>query len=516
MQIKKIINILFFTFILVSSSWAQQTNERELTLEDCILHAIRNNLDVAVEIYSTELADISVSSAKEKFLPNLNFNLDRRNTNTVSFSWIEASEQITSKYNNYGVSLNQVIPTGGQFSVSLNADMNDSNQKFITINPRYGSSLVFSFTQPLLRNFGIKTSRREILVAKNNSEISENNLKNILLNTVFSVEESYWNLVFSIETLEVRKKSLKLARDLLEKNQKEVEIGTLAPKEILSAQAEVAAREADILQAETLVKNNKDQLKTLINITDEKGTVEIIPVDKPGFDQREVSLEESVRLAMENRPDLLSSRVDLENKDLDLTYARNQLLPALNLNANYWSPGVSGDQIIYDPNNPFGPPIDTIPGSSSDALMDALNFKYNNWSISLTLDIPLNTIFSRASVARANASLEQARVRMKSIEQKAFLEIKTLVRTVQTDYQRVNAYKIARELAEKKLEAEEAKLEAGLSNNYFVLQYQRDLANARSNELRAVIDYNLSLSKLDKALGVSLKNWNVKLTNIFK
>jgi outer membrane protein TolC len=242
--------------------------------------------------------------------------------------------------------------------------------------------------------------------------------------------------------------------------------------------------------------------------------VEIVPVDQPGFKEREIEVEEAFRLALENRPDLQSSRINMKNRDLDVDYAWNQLLPSLNLNADYWSPGLSGDQVLYLDNNPFsGIIVGTIPGGASDALKDAMNFKYQNWSVYFTLDIPLNTVFSRAALVRAKMSRQQADVRLQSLEKKAFLEAKTTVRTVHTDFRRVEAYRIARELAEMKLEAEEAKLRAGFTTNFVVLQYQRDLASARSSELRAIIDYNLSLSRLDNSLGIGLKTWDIKVSD---
>jgi outer membrane protein TolC len=330
------------------------------------------------------------------------------------------------------------------------------------------------------------------------------------------VESAYWNFVHSIENLKVKRQSLKLAQDLLTKSKREVDVGTLAPIEILSAQTEVASREADILQAEAMVKNNEDLLKTIINLAaEEKGVeVDIIPVDKPAFTKKEVSLEGAILTALENRPDLQSSRIDLQNKKINLSYAKNQLLPDLSLRASYWSPGISGTQIIYDELDPFGPPIMTIPGGSSAALRDAFDFKYKNWSVGLTLSIPLSTVLSRAEYAQARVDLDQALFRLENQEQQIFLEIKNAVRAVQTDYKRVHAYKIARELAEKKLEAEEKKLKVGLTANYVVVQHQRDLADARSAELQAMIDYNLSLASLDKALGTTLKNKNIRFSDI--
>ena len=195
-----------------------------------------------------------------------------------------------------------------------------------------------------------------------------------------------------------------------------------------------------------------------------------------------------------------------------MSYAKNQLLPELNLNASYWSPGISGTELLYDPNNPLGDPIGSKPGGAMDSFKDAFNFKFRNWSVRLTLSVPLNTMFSRAQQAQARTELDQTRLRLKNQEQQVILEVKNAVRTVQTNYKRMQAYRAARELAEKTLEAEEKKLKVGLTTHYTVLQHQRDLANAISAELRSIIDYNLSQAQLDKVMGVSLKNKNIKLS----
>lgn len=514
MPVRKIINCFVLISFLFGTAFAQSEKKKTLSLEECILLAVKNNLGVAVEIISPQISDLTVARAKEKFLPALGLSYRRQNTNSPSYSWIQASEQLTTTYSDYSAGVDQLIPTGGRFSLFLDSYKNDSNTRFQTINPYYGSTLSIGFTQPLLKDFGFKVSRNEILVAQNNHKISGNEFRSVLLRTIYDVEEAYWNLVYSIDTLEVKRQSLGLAQDLLEKNQKEINIGTLAPKEILSSQAEVAVRKADILQAQAQVKDYTDILRTLINLPKEEGIVEIVLSDKPSFEKKELSFEEALAHARENRPDLQSQEIDRENKDLGLLYARNQLLPALSLNASYWSPGISGTQILYLNNDPLsGIIIGKVPGGASNALRDALNFKYRNWSVYLTLDIPLKSIVSRAAAAQAKLDLDQSTKKLKYLEQQAELEIRMALRAIQTDYERVEAYKAASDLAEKKLQAEEAKFRAGLSTNYFVLQYQRDLADARSSELRAVIDYNLSKSRLDRALGVSLKNRNIKLAS---
>lgn len=498
-----------------------QDTEKVLTmsLDDCISKALENNLGVAVAMLNPELADLAVNQANEKFMPTMSFNFRKQDTNQASYSWLDATESLSTVNTNYSTNIVQQVPTGGSLTVSLSSGVYDTNRTGTTINPRYSSTLQFEFSQPLLRNFGPKMSRREIIVAKNRLGMSEEDLKRTLQETIYSVEEAYWNLVYAMDNLKVSQQSLQLAQDLLEKNQRGVEVGTLAPIEIVSAQAQVASREADILAAEAEVKNMEDRLKNILNLaadSPEAELIRIIPQDTPSYEPMDISLDEALSIALENRPDLQSSRIGLKNSEIDLNYTRNQTLPDLRLQASYWSPGVSGTQLIYPPGFPTGDPIATIPGGAGDSFKDVFGFKYQNWSINLTLDIPLNNIFSRAALAQASVNLKQARLQLENQERSIYTDIKIAVRAVDTNFKRIQALKVARELAEKQLEAEEEKLKVGLTTNYLVLQAQRDLSSQRTQEIRAIIDYNLSLARLNRDMGVSLKEKNIIVADLLE
>lgn len=504
---------------LATLSLAQEAEKTlQLSLEDCIVKAMKNNLGVAIEVLTPEIRDLSVRAANEKFLPSLSLSYYTTDQEQASYSFLEAADILATEQNQYTVDIIQQIPYGGNFNLSLSNNKVDTSRTGITINPSYRSQLRFDFTQPLLKNFGYKISRREIIVAQNNLAISEKNLERTLQDTIYSVEDAYWNLVASIEALKVSQQSLQLARDFLERQKRAVEVGTEAPIEILTAQSEVASREADILAAEALVKNNEDRLKLIINLVAEEADAEIliiVPQEMPAFEKKEISLDEAFATALQNRPDLESTRIGIKNSEMNLSFAKNQQLPTLNLNASYWSPGVSGTQLILDPKNPFGPPIDEIPGGISDAIKDVFGFKYKNWSVRFTLDVPLNTVISRANLAQAKVDLEQAVLQLEKQKQDVYLEIKQAVRAVETNYKRVQAYKVARELQEQKLEAEEEKFRVGLTTPYLVLQYQRDLTNSQNQELRAIVDYNLSLANLERALGISLKEKNISMVDVY-
>jgi outer membrane protein TolC len=516
---KRIISIPIFILSVFSficlPAFGEEEEVLSLSLEECILKALKNNLQVAVESFNPEIADLSVTQAKEFFMPRFGLDYGRQETQNPPYWWIQGADTITSEYDNYGVSLSQQIPTGGSFSLSLYGYRTDTNEAFQLLNPRYGSTLTLDFTQPLLKNFGFKVSRKEIIIARNNLDISLNQLESTLFETIYSVQEAYWNLAFSIESFKVRQQSLQLARDLLAKNKKEVEVGKLAPIEVLNAQAVVASREADILQAESLIKSNEDLLKTIINLSRERDLepVKIVPIDKPEFMDKEISLGEALKEALQKRPDLKMTKIDIETKQLNLTVARNQILPELNLQVSYWSPGLSGDRIIYEGDNPItGEIIGKEEGSGRDALRDAMRFLYNNWTIGLTFSLPLSSFTTRAEYARSKVELDQSLTKLMDLEQQISLEVRNAVRDIETNGKRVQAYRLARELAMERLEAEEKKLNVGLTTNYFVLQYQEELARQRSLELKSIVDYSLAWARLEKAMGTSLERRNMKLS----
>ena len=514
---KKILGSLLACAVALAApaSGQEKAGTLQMSLEECIVKALRDNLGVAIQVMAPQISGEGVSRAQEKYIPSLSLSFSSRNTENATFSYLDAQQESTvdQTQNFTFLSASQALPTGGTLNLDFTGYKTATNRTGQTINPRYGTTLRFNISQPLLRNFGAKMSRREIHVAVNNLGVSEEQLRRTLTDTVYNVESAYWNLVYSIENLEVRKQSLELAQELLEKNQRSVEVGTMAPMDVLSARAEVATREADIIQAEAEVEMRADQLKVLLNLAGERGQeVEtLLPRDKPTFEEKRFDLEEALALAIQNRTDLAISRIGIKNQELNLSYARNQALPDLNLSAAFSSPGIDGTQLIYDGNPILGNVIDTIPGGISGALKQTANFKYPNWNLGLTLSVPLANVFSNAGLAQAKLNMRQAMLELESQKQQVYLEIKNAVRSVDANFKRILAYTTARELAEQKLAAEEEKRRVGLSTNYMVLQMQRDLASARISELNAIIAYNVSLASLERSMGTNLKSRNITL-----
>ncbi len=513
-KITSLVVVLFCFSILVSS---QDEDVLPLSLQDCIVKALQDNLNLAIQVYNPEMADMSITQAKEYFMPSLDFAFGRRRTDYPSYWWLQGEDSVVSKYGDYSFAFTQQIPTGGSFVLSFNNYRSETNELFQLINPRYGATLQFDFVQPLLRNGGLKMGRKEIIIAENNLEISQTQFESVVQNTIYTVVETYWNLLYAIEDLKVKNQSLQLARDLLAKNKKEVEVGKLAPLEVLNAETVVAQREADILAAEVLIKRREDLLKYHLNMSDVQALTpkSIVPMDRPDFIKKVISFDEAWQVAQVKRPDLRANRKNIENNDFKMSVAKNKMLPGLDLSFSYWSPGISGDRILYLDDNPFlGIIIGKAEGSAGDAVGDALNFKHNNWNVALTLTLPLSNVITRAEYVKSRMELEKSQLELEDNKKFAMLDVNDAVREVETHIKRVEAYRLARELAQKRLEAEEKKLDVGLTTNYFVLTYQEELATARSTEIKSMLDYILALARLDRAMGSSLESWNVRLPHI--
>ena len=511
---KRLLFALLLVFVLLSA-FSLGANERTLSLQDCLAIALKNNIALGIKVVQAERWEGLLSQAKEKFLPALTFELGKAETNSPSYSWIEAEGAISSDSRALSGQVVQALWLGGTFTLGIGTSQYKSNERFQTINPRYEGAVSFELVQPLLRDMGNRISRKGILIARNNRTISDNELQAALLDTVYRVEELYWNLVFAERNLDAKKQAVKLAEDLLKKNQKMAELGVIAEIEILSAEAETAGRRAEILEAQALLENSRDELASTINLRAESGGAGVVirPGDEPGSEEKALDPQEALRQALANRPDYVNTGIALDSKDLEVGFAKNQMLPALNVNAQYWSPGLSGTQIVYRDDNPLtGEVIGIIPGAAADAFKNALKFGYKNWSLYLSLDIPLNTAFSRGAYTAARMERREAQLRRYELERQIGLELSTVVRSASSGFQRIQATRSARELTEKKLAAEEKRLAAGLTTSYTVLQFQRDYALAISTELRALCDYNLALARLEKAKGTSLKSRQIEFS----
>ena len=279
---------------------ANGANVLNLTLDETIVRALKHNVALLVAELTPQSSALSVKSAQEIYYPTLGFNVRKQNTESASYSFLDvAGTSNTTKTTNYSAQVNQLTPIGGTFSIAMTDANTDTTQKGETVNPRYNTQLSFSYTQPLLQNFGPAVTNYTINVARNNLELSEWQFYSTVQDTIYNAAQAYWSLSYSIENLKVQQASLKLAKDFLDMTQRQVEIGQLAPLDAIAAQSEVATQEATILSAEAAVKAAEDQIKMLLAMTpeEEKAAVSIIPVDQPAYDVRSVDVAEALATA---------------------------------------------------------------------------------------------------------------------------------------------------------------------------------------------------------------------------
>jgi outer membrane protein TolC len=513
MTMKKIFCLWLAVVLINCVGLAQDKDIQSMTLDEVIDQALKNNLDLQIEMTNPEIYRALWSKSTAIFVPILNVGFDTGENNSPSSSALTGADIETTKNTGLTMGLAQKLPLGGSFDVTLRNNRFATNSRYSSYNPRYNSTLTFNLSQPLLKDFGIGNTRRSIRISMNNRNISIFALKQRVIDLIYQTEEAYWNLVYAHQNLEVKQKSLQLAKDLLKQNEIQVKVGVSAPMDILTAQAEVAARESETLQAQSQIQTYEENLRFILNISQLPAA--IIPQDNPLFVQQAVDFNQFLLEALEKRPDIEQVRLDLKNKNIDVRYYRNQLLPNLQLSATYYTSGLSGDQLIWD-GNPFFPEskiIDVVKGGINDSLKEVFKNLYRNFSIGLQLSIPVLNTSARADMVQAQLNLKQSLLQLKKIESTIYSEVKQIVMDLETNLKIVEANRISKELAEQKLLAEQKKLAVGLSTNYLVLQYQRDFSNALIAELKSLIDYNLALSRVNKVLGTTLEKHHIEFAD---
>jgi outer membrane protein TolC len=301
--------------------------------------------------------------------------------------------------------------------------------------------------------------------------------------------------------VDVARRALELADRLVADNQARVEVGTLAPLDIVQAQAEAATRRQTLAAAEATASTADLALKRFIvsSTEDPVWRQELVPVDVPSLQPPATDVEAAVRRALAERTDLATARKNLESNDVNIRYFRNQAMPALDFNASYGAQGLGGTQFIRQGSGIGSTIIGTVPGGYSDALGLLFDRAYPTWNLSMTLSYPVSGSQADAQHARARVQRQQAQTRLRALEVQIAAEVANAAFTVQSNLRRVEAATAARELAQKRLEAEQSRFEVGLTTNFFVVQAQRDLRDAENAELRALADYRKSLVNYERA-----------------
>jgi outer membrane protein TolC len=356
----------------------------------------------------------------------------------------------------------QQIITGGNYELRFvntwNRVASASSGTVLRIhNPRDQGSLQLIFIQPLLQT---------------------------ILNTVFAVQQGYWELVFHIQDLSVKRQAQKLAEDFLAENKLRVELGALAPVELVQSQTQVKQREGEVITAEAAVREAEDVLKEILNLPERLGTwrIRVQPTDTPLFvPMADISIAEKVEFALQHRPDIVQSQLTVASQEIARNVARHQRLPQLDLGG---TASVSG----------FG-------GNLGSALTDVGTADGYNWGVALTFTYPLGNRAAHNGLQQQNLLLQQARINQRKVERTVSRQILQTVRNLETASKRVEVTRAATVLARSQLDVEQEKFRLGLSTSFNVLQLQNQLTAVRSGEIRALSDYNEALGQLDYITG---------------
>jgi outer membrane protein len=417
----------------------------------------------------------------------------------------------------------QGFQTGTNLAVGFNNNRVTSDSPFTTYSPSLGSNFKATITQELLQGFGFTANRRFIEFAKNNREIADVAFRLQVTNTVDQIENIYWDLVNAYENVKVQKDALALAEKTLSDNQKQVQIGTLAPIEVVRAQSTVATNQQSVIVAQTNLELQQLLMKNALarNLVDPTlAEAEVIPTDTMLLPQTEpvMPVQDLINDALSHRPELATSRIDLTNREISAKAIKNALLPSVNVFAYYGGSGAGGNQnstatCTGSPtDNPFCIPPGTVPSAGyTDTLNQLVNSSGPDKGVGFQLNIPLRNRTAQANQIRSQLEYRQAQVRLQQVENEIRIEVRNAQYSLQQNRASVAAAQAAVELAAQSLDAEQKKYALGASTSTLVLQQQSSLTQARSNLIAAESNYEKSRVEVDRATGLLIEHAGIDM-----
>ena len=547
-----------------------------LSLQDAIALALENNLDIEIQRYGPELAKIDFSRAEAGGLirgvtqsvtqgaqsaisfvtggtgggtgntgtasagggtalsgtvfqvtgtnipsldPVFNFGYSGGKTSSPQTnSFTTGLTALVVENRGFNASLSKQFLTGTGVTLSYDNTRILSNSPLNDLNPFNRGSMNLQLTQRLLQGFGRAVNTRNIVIAKNNMKVSDLNFKQQVINTVSGVINLYWDLVSFNENVRVRRQALALAQKLYEDRKKEVEIGTLAPIEIVRAEAEVARNQQDVTLAETQVLQQETILKNQLSrngvanplIADTR----ILPLDKINVPETESisPIQDLVDTAIKSRPDLEQTRINIENTKIGLAGSRSALLPALDLQMSTANRALAGsNNVVIRPGIPARQVDSFFVGGYGTAVSQIFRRNFPDWNAGFQLNVPLRNRAAQADIANDTLRLRQQELQEVRQLNSVRVDVQNALIGLQQARAQFQAAVKNRTLQEQTLDAEQKKYALGSSTVFFVIQAQRDLALAQQSEVGAVTAYTRARNQLDVATGQLLSTFNVSV-----
>jgi outer membrane protein len=488
----------------------------QLTVEDAVRLALENNLDINVERYNPYFNVWGVEKGRAILNPFLSFSTNLNRNATPATSALQGSAVQLVVANNYSLDYHKPFESGLDMDVTYTTVRTRSSSFFTSVNPSFIPTLGFQFTQHLLKDGGRITRGRQIKIARNNLGISEEVFVARATDVVVAVLNAYWDLVGADEDIKVKEASRKLAQVVLEQNKIQAEVGTMAPLDVIQAEAEVATRTESLVVALHNKKLSEDQLKKLISSRIDPGSIEaeIQPLSQPDPPPPpSLDARQAIERAIEARPELRQLARDQENKRIQIDFTRNQLRPVLDLVAGYSQNGIGGDLVVRDYSKGiFDAPIIAYKyGGYWDAMGSMFNGKYLGYAAGITLRLPFGNDDARANSAQAQIDYRQGEERIRSQKQKVALEVRQAFDNIAMHRERVSTAAVTVRYQEKRLEGEQTKYSVGATTTRFILEAQRDLHDARTRLRQAKIDLIKGMIALEKATGQTFPAHSIEL-----
>jgi outer membrane protein TolC len=476
--------------------------------------ALQQNLDIAIQETNQEISKKKIQEQAGSYDPQLTAQLSTNSSKSANTQTYDSSATNFNKQDNsqWNFTFRQAVKTGGSFQAQWNSNRGASNSIASVFNPNYRSSYTIQFTQPLWRNLKIDSNRANIKLANLDLNTNDSQFKQKVTDVISNIQSSYWDLVSAIRNYEIRRNSVKLAQINLRDNRKKVEVGTIAPIEVTDAEATAAAREVDLISAEETILRAENTMRSLVS-NDRNSEIwkkVIIPTDLPDFKEYKVDIDLAIDSAMKNRPELEQARINLQQLDIRNRLTRNTRKWQFDLTGQFGATGNAGpqgcqkNQLTGDCILVGGNPILLTPA----ALVGGLGTSYKtmftegftNWQIAFQVTIPLRNRTVDSQLAQQGIQNRQQLMNIRKSEQSIQVDVRNALQTLESNRKQVESAGVARKLAAERLSGEQKRFEAGLSQNYLVLQRQNELSTQEYAELQALIRYKQAIITMQKSM----------------
>jgi outer membrane protein TolC len=477
---------------------AQETAAAEalqLTLDEAVKLALENNRELIVQRIEPNVSAARVAQAASAYLPTFSSSFLQNSQVEPPTSFFVGTSGVDTDTFSSTLALSQRLPwLGGSYAVAWDGARTATASPFTNFNPALNSRLNLAFSQPLLRDRAIDDVRHQLIVSRRNQDSSEARLRETVARTVNGVKRAYWDLVAATASLAVQRQTLALAEELVRQDKARVDAGQMPELDLLAAQADMTQRQEAVTVAEVTLNQAEDHLRTLILDPSKSSfwTTKIVASQPAPVADTLPDIERAVRQALDVRQDLRRARLDLDNARTSTKFFANQRLPDLRLEANYQAVGLAGTRLLRTGAVFPGTVVGRDSTSFADALGQVFTRDFPAWSVGVSFSYPIGRSYEEAGLARARLQETQARTRVESMEMQIVREIRQAGWRLGMNVKRMQTSRAARELAQRRLDAEQKRFEVGMSTSFLVLQAQRDLAQARNAELSALLDYTRS------------------------